>query len=95
MGGSSLPGRRGDAFAGKGPFGPFRFDYLPAQAHSLHLQQRHSEHLQSTHLQQAQVLFSTLAAFMTFSWIRRDAVEQRLSLDPVGRSTARIPRRNN
>jgi hypothetical protein len=33
------------------------------------LQQRHSVHWHSTHLQQAQFFFSTLAVFMTFSWV--------------------------
>jgi len=40
-----------------------------AQLQALHLQQRHSTHAHSMHLQQAQALFSTLAAFMTFSSI--------------------------
>jgi len=56
---------------GKGASRPPRciLRYRLAQLQALHLQQRHSTHAHSIHLQQAQALFSTLAAFMTFSSI--------------------------
>ena len=49
------------------PF-PSRRCYLQGHWAGSQLQQRQSAHLQSTHLQHAQVLFSTVDAFITFSW---------------------------
>ena len=47
------------------------------QWHFSHLQQLHSMQLQFAHLQQGQVFLSTLAVFITFSWITADCRESK------------------
>jgi len=59
----------------RGLAAPFTCAYFAPQPQLPQLQHRHSTHLHSTHLQQVQFFGWVSVWLMSFSWVRRDAVE--------------------